>query len=353
MKLERMATLIVSGSLLSLGASSYAEHKTGLEFQLDLKNSSEEDDTSIKGDKSQTAFSLKRARWYLGGDYNESFDYKFRFKFKDGNVALSYAWAGYKLNDQCKITFGTDRQPIAGSVPDSYRMSDDPITSLAEDQWYFGDAGVGFSHSFGSNNVSFGLSNNKKGAVGTYNPSLNGLAYGLGYNGTFGPVTPVVSVGISSTPEEKSTADVLQVEAFDYMDSSIGAGINLGATDIFIDYHGHSQGDAKFFDAGTSTEVPNPKKEITSMLLKVNHKLNDKMEGGIKYVMDEVKTGGTKSLERAAGALQFHYFPKGNAESYMSFSYVTATSKVGTTSTTDTTKNDIIFTFSANPSTVL
>lgn len=348
MKLNTLAPIMVSGALLAPAAQ--ADHKTGLDLQLDFLINLNEDDKTVEGDKTRYGFKERRARWWLGGEVNEKIDYKFRYDLRGGDVGLNYYKAGYKVAEGTKITLGKgfDPIPIKSVVADSYRMSDARVSSEAADAFNFGDLGVQLETDVGVGKVKVGLANGNAIKAAGHTSILSNLALGASFEGTFGMFSPYVGFGFQSTGSEKIKASNNEWSGRNDMDISVGAGVDLGATDLFFNYAMHEQGEVTQKNAA-GVEV---NKELSSAVngfeLKASQAFSDKLEGVLAFAQDNFSVDGKDGATAQKIAAQLHMYPWGNDKAYFTGSIVNGTVKPKNGDSVSA--NQVVFTFSIRPS---
>lgn len=348
MKLHTLAPVMLSGALLAPTAQ--ADHKTGFDFQFDFGIKSLDEDETIEGDQTSYGFSQRRARWWLGGELMEKFTYKFRYDFNQKGVETSYVKAGYKFADNMELTFGTGFEPIPlGSVvTNSYRMSDAVVDNNAADAMFKGDLGVQLAVDVGVGEVKVGLANGKEISKAGVNTSLSSLGFGAAFEGKFGMFSPYVGFGFMNAPEEKpKAAGGTTFKGRSDMDLSVGAGVDLGATDLFFNFATHQEGEMKTETGGVEA-IAAPKTEIQGFEFKATQAISEKLEAGLHFSQDSYSSDGKNSQDIQQIGAQLFLYPYGNDKAYFTFSLANATTKPNKGK--ESSVLDAIFTFSLKPS---
>lgn len=354
MKLNTLAPLMLSGALLAPAAQG-AKLKTGLEFQFDLALTSKENDKDVEGDKTIYGFSQRRARWWLSGNFEEHFDYKFRYDFKSGGaVGLSYVRVGNEIAKGTKVYVGRgyDPIPMISVVADSYRMSDQVVSSSAAKDLIVGDIGVQLVSDVGVGEVKVGFANGEAVTAVNHTSKLSNLAFGAAFAGSFGMFSPYVGFALQDTGSEKIKADNTEWSGRTDMDISVGAGIDLGATDLFLNFASVDRGEVTRKDAaGNEVGTKEVKTSKQGIEFKASQAFSDKFEGALYIGQDTNSSDGTETGTAQNIALQAFMYPHGNDNIYFTGSIASSTAKPknGKSSTT----NKFILTFSARPSYVI
>lgn len=349
MKLHNLAPLMVTGALLAPAAN--AQHKTGLDFQFDLGLTNKQDDSTVEGDKTSLQFKQRRARWWLGGKFQDKFSYKFRFKFKSGGaVGLSYVKAGYKLSDATSVTFGRDFDPIPLSsvVGDSYRMSDSNVSSAAADAFNTGEVGVQLATDVGVGKLKFGIANGNEITAAGYTTALDSFAVGVAFEGGFGIFSPYIGIGIQNTPSEKVKATGLKFKGRNDVQVSVGAGLDFGATDVLVNFARRETGEAKIENAAGVETVAQEKEEVQGFEARVVQDFTSKLTGSAHYSFDTFKTDGKKTKELQQIAAQLFMYPYAKKEAFFVFTLANILEKPE--GKKDFTTNEASVAFAAKPS---
>lgn len=330
-----------------------AQHKTGMSFQFDLRYTQNQDDSAVEGDKSSLKFAQRRARWWVGGKVDDKVSYKFRFKFKDGGVNLSYVKASYNFTPQAKITFGRGYDPIpVGTATYNFRLSDQVIYSGIP--VYKGDEGIQFEQKFDGGKFAIGVANGKQtswanGAGGS--TQLDSFAYGFDLRGTSGTFKPRVGAAFMHTPAEKVIATGNKFHGRNDAHVSLGASIDLGDTDIYLNAAQSVQSKTEESLAGGPKSVISEEYQGRAYEIRIAQKFSSAFDGSFHLIQNDYRKGGKKNGEATRASAQLFMYPFKHKKAYFTLSLIHDTKKPE--GGKRTSKNSVFLTASARPSYVL
>lgn len=329
-----------------------AQHKTGLEFQFDLRYTQNQEDSKVEGDKSSLEFAQRRARWWMSGN-QDAFKYKFRFKFKNGSVDLSYVKVGYKLGPKTTLTLGRGYDPVdTGTTTYNFRMSDQVIYSgLPIDK---GDVGIQLEHKPAGGKLIVGLANGRQtswadGVDGS--TQLNSFIYGFDYKVTSGVFRPRIGASMHHIPAEKVIATGNKYHGRNDVTLILGTSLVMGDTAVHFSAAQHTKSKAEQSLAGGPKAVVSEEYQGRAYEIRIAQKFSSAFDGSFHLIQNEYRKGDKKNGEETRASAQLFMYPYKHKKAYFTLSLIHDTKKPegGKRSS----KNSVFLTASARPSYVI
>lgn len=356
--MRNFTKLALIGASLTLAADPIlAQHKTGLEFQFDLRHEQVDEDSSVDGDRAETAFVTRRARWWLSGNMKD-YSYKFRFKFKNGSVDLSYVKVGLKLSPTTKLTIGRDFDPLPISTATyNSRMSDAVIYSgTGFDK---GDVGIQLENKSDGIRLRAGLAN------GAQKPWANGIdgktqltsfGFAADIKKTAGVFKPQAGFVIYDTPGEKiieaGNPNVgLRYHGRRDLGFTVGTTFDFGATKVYLNaaQNDISKVEESFAD-GPRIKVADSTR-ARAYEARIAQTFTSRLDGSLHLIHNDYEVDGKKDGDAQRVSGQLFYYPYGHQKFYWTLSLIHKTRKrVGEKRENE---KSVIGTVSARPSFVI
>lgn len=271
------ATLVATPAL--------AQHKTGLDLDFNLKHTSEQEDSAVKGDRDTLRFNQAKARWFMSGSYDK-LGYKVEYDFGSGEVNLRQVKFDYFLSDATTVSFGKGFKPIPISGPLRYRR---------------GDVGMQLATTFDSGaSLKLGVANLKPT---TWANGVGGLitmpawGYGAELKGKFSPLEAYVRVATHRVPSEKVIATGYKYHGQNALDMTVGGIYKSGATKIQLDLSKTEKSQVKESLNGGPQTVIAAKHEETGVKLAVTQGFTSQWSGKFAVKQVEERDDGKKSAD--------------------------------------------------------
>lgn len=200
----------------------FAQHKTGMSIDFRLQHEINENDTSVEGDRRETEFILKKARWFLSGK-TDYYGYKVEWDSHKGPVTLRSLRFDYFLSKATTLSMGKGFKPIPMSGPHRY---------------FKGDVGIQLATTFDGGSFKLGLAHRKPGkwanGIGGQT-TLKTQAIGMELKGKFDNFEPFLRLATNRIPAEKVLATGYKYHGRTSEAITVGGTYKSGATKLVVE----------------------------------------------------------------------------------------------------------------------
>lgn len=296
MKPSHITAFALGLGMTSLTTAALAQHKTGVNIDFHIDHEIGDKDEKVEGDRHETEFHLKKARWFLSGKM-PNYGYKVEYDFAKGPVVLRSVRFDYYLTKDTMISMGKGFKPIPISGPHKY---------------FKGDIGVQLATKFDGGSFKVGVAHRKpekwKNGIGGFT-TLKPFAAGIELKGKSGGFEPHLRYAAHSIPAEKVIATGYRYHGRNKSALTVGATYKHKATKVFAEVGTVTRGEVKeSLNGGTPYKIK-PKREYSGYKIEVTQGFTSQWSGKATYRAIEGRDDGRKTDEKTDATVEVSVKP--------------------------------------------